>query len=182
MAEKKPEKPAYWAPKAGERGMNELHFAAYCGDAEGVQAALAEGVDVDSQDDNGYTALHWNADMGCTPGDREEIVKILLTHGAAIEARDSMGRTSLFVAASSGSAQIVRALVLAGADVNARSNSGATPLMLAASSGSLDAVTFLLAGGADANAFTPDGTTAMDMAMGAEFEDVVEVLRVRCEN
>lgn len=183
MAEKKQiKKPTYWAPKTGERGMNELHFAAYCGDAEGVLAALTQGLDVDGQDDNGYTALHWNADMGCTPGDREAIVTILLDHGAEIEARDAQGRTPLFVAASSGSAQIVRALVLAGADVNARSNSGATPLMLAASSGSLEAVTFLLAGGADANAFTPDGTTAMDMAMGAEFEDVVDVLRVRCEN
>ena len=182
MAEKKPAKPAYQVPKAGERGMNELHFAAYCGDAEGVLAALAQGLDVDGQDDNGYTALHWNADMGCAPGDRETIVTILLDHGAEVEARDAQGRTPLFVAASSGSAQIVRALVLAGANVNARSNSGATPLMLAASSGSLDAVTFRLAGGADANAFTPDGSTAMDMAMGAEFEDVVDVLRVRCEN
>ena len=182
MADEKRVKPAYWAPKAGERGMNELHFAAYCGDAEGALAALAQGLDVDSRDDNGYTPLHWNADMGCTPGDREALVTLLLDAGATIESRDAQGRTPLSVAAQSGSSTIVRMLLLAGADANARSNSGTTPLMLAANSGSVESVIFLLAGGAVANAYTTEGTTAMDMAMDAGFEDVVEALRGRCEN
>jgi ankyrin repeat protein len=173
-------KPTLVEPRAGERGMNELHFAAYCGDLEGVIAEFDNGIDVNGQDDSGYTPLHWVVDMGITPGDREEIVYLLIEHGANIESCDGAGCTPLCVASTAGNDRLVQLLVSAGAKVNFRTPRGWTPLLFAADSGNERSVSLLLDAGADANACTLKGTTAMDLALNAEFDSVVEVLRTRC--
>jgi ankyrin repeat protein len=175
-------KPTLVVPRAGERGMNELHFAAYCGDLEAVIAELDNGIDVNGQDDSGYTPLHWVVDMGITPGDREEILNLLIDHGAKIESCDGVGCTPLCVASRTGNDRLVQLLVSAGATVNFRTPTGWTPLLFAADSGNEKSVSLLLDAGADANACTLNGTTAMDLALSAEFEQVAEVLRTRCVN
>lgn len=182
MSEDPPVKAVYVQPRSGDRGMNELHVAAYRGDAEAVLGAILGGISLDSRDNEGYTPLHWNADMGSAPGDREAIVDLLIEHGASIEARDSSDRTPLALAAYSGSPRVVQRLLEAGADANSRSKGGVTPLIYAAYSGSAESATLLLAAGAEANAFLPGGNTAYDVALDSGFDHVVEVLRTRCEN
>ena len=57
-------KPTLFTPAVGARGMTTLHFAAYAGDLEAMEKALAAGLDPNARDDyRGYTALHWLADM-----------------------------------------------------------------------------------------------------------------------
>jgi ankyrin repeat protein len=89
------DRPKLFSPKPGSRGMDELQYAAYCGDLEAVQYWLAEGVDACAADDFGWTALHWNGRMACTPGERNAIIEALVAAGADVNQRDRQGKTVL---------------------------------------------------------------------------------------
>ena len=56
-----------------------------------------------------------------------EFAQMLLEHGAAIDARDSRGRTSLHKAVEVSKIQVARLLLERGADVNALDKKGRTP-------------------------------------------------------
>ncbi|MBA0599699.1 hypothetical protein Gorai_005907, partial [Gossypium raimondii] len=66
----------------------QLLFMACRGDAKGVEDLLNEGVDVNSIDLDGRTALHIAACEG-----HVEVVKLLLVRKANIDARDRWGST-----------------------------------------------------------------------------------------
>ena len=87
-----------------------------------VRRVLAEGADVNEEDENGKTALMWAAFLD----DREEVVRVLLEAGAAPNKRDQLGRTALHQATTS--VPIARLLLEAGADPSLRSNGGRTAL------------------------------------------------------
>ncbi|GBG90209.1 hypothetical protein CBR_g50388 [Chara braunii] len=55
-------------------------------------------------------------------------------------------------------------------------STGATALMVAAGKGAVDEVALLLANGADTTLVANDGSSALDMALGAEKEDVADML------
>jgi ankyrin repeat protein len=86
-------KPKLFSPRAGVRGMDDLQFAAYCGDLFRVKELLAAGADIAAADDFGFTALHWNVRMACAPGDRLAIIEALLDAGADANHRDRDGRS-----------------------------------------------------------------------------------------
>ncbi|MCJ1473406.1 hypothetical protein MMC13_002057 [Lambiella insularis] len=67
--------------------------------------------------------------------DREEIIKLLLDHNAAIEARDGSGRTALIRAAREGHTRNVELLLSKGASIEARDCDGGTALMRACDQG-----------------------------------------------
>ena len=78
------------SPNAGERGMTELHYAAYCQNLSRVRECVEAGCDVNQKDDAGYTALSWCVDMAATGGVgvAESIVDYLVEHGAKLEFSD----------------------------------------------------------------------------------------------
>jgi len=82
-------------PSPGSRGMDELQYAAYCGDSEAVRDLLAQGADPTSVDDFGYTALTWNIRMACATGDRVPIISILIAAGADPNHLDKQGNSVL---------------------------------------------------------------------------------------
>lgn len=73
--------------------MDDLQYAAYCGDLDAVTALLAQGADPFAADDFGYTALHWNARMACAGGNRAGVAKALLAAGSNPNHRDNEGNT-----------------------------------------------------------------------------------------
>ncbi|HRH30629.1 MAG TPA: ankyrin repeat domain-containing protein [Candidatus Paceibacterota bacterium] len=96
-------KPPLIHPKVGERGMNDLHYSAYASDLEGIIYSLNEGIDINSVDDTGYTALHWLCDMaasGPSPSPRLEVLEFLLKNGADPDIKTKHGETAISLALS----------------------------------------------------------------------------------
>ena len=88
-----------------------LHGAARTGDLDRLKAALAAGVDVDTRDGRGRTALMHAANENHPP-----LVEELLRAGADPDVRAPDGATPLFRAASHGYAQVIALLMEAEAD------------------------------------------------------------------
>jgi ankyrin repeat protein len=113
-------------PSAQER----LWEASIAGDTTAIVQSLADGADVDSLDTrrsrNGRRALNWAA-----LNDRAPAIRVLLAHGATLEARNHTGFTPLHHAAEAGAVNAARALLEAGADPEARNTAGNRPADIA---------------------------------------------------
>jgi rhodanese-related sulfurtransferase len=96
------------------------------------------------------------------------IVRLLITAGAEVNARNADGNNALWMACVGGHRDIIDMLVGAGIEIDNRNDNGATALMYAASSGKAAIVERLLAKGADVTAETPDGFSALDLAGSIE--------------
>ena len=141
-------------------------------EARVVRALLAEGVDVNTPQADGATALHWAAHW-----DDGEIVDLLVHAGAHVNAANDHGVTALSLASLNGSATMVDRLLAAGADPNASRATGETPLMTAAHTGNVDVVQALLSRGADVNATEPrEGQTALMWAASQKHPAAVRAL------
>ena len=106
-------------------GSTPLHQAAMIGSQHSdiVEMLLIHGADVNAPDRNGLTPLHYASLV-----DNVKAVKILLTHAANANARDTkVGDTPLILAAGKGYKDVVGLLLENGADVNLADNKG-TPL------------------------------------------------------
>lgn len=96
-----------------------LREAAARGDLEEVKRLLVSGVDPNSTNEDGLTALHQ-----CCVDNAVDMVSLLLRHGAAIDARDCELWTPLHAAAISGHLNIVSQLIQMGADLLALNMDG----------------------------------------------------------
>ena len=106
--------------------------AASEGNVKAVKQHLADGVDVNAKDEDGWTSLHY-ATTGLTR--RVEIVELLIDAGADVNAKDVSSWTPLHGAAQSlGHKEIAELLITAGAAVNTKSENGGTPLDITISS------------------------------------------------
>ena len=122
-----------------------LHQSAKKGKYNQVEKLIDAGVDVNSPDENGDTALISASQNGYT-----EIVKLLVEAEADVNAQDNVGNTALIKASQNGFTEIVKLLIEA--DVNAQDNVGDTALILA--SRWEDLPILLIEAGADVNAMT----------------------------
>ena len=138
----------------------EVADAARKGDTAQIERLLKSGGDVNAQQADGATALHWAAYHGDA-----KLAERLLKAGAKPGLANNNGATPLWLAATPGDAAVIQALLKGGADANEQLPLGRRPLMLAARSGQVDAVRALLVRGADVNASeTERGTTALMQA------------------
>jgi ankyrin repeat protein len=141
--------------RADERSLVD---AAKAQDQQRVIELLKRGMDVNAQESDGTSALHWAAyhnDLA--------IVERLIRAGAHVDQADDQGVTPLIVASMGGNGSVVQLLLAAKAKPDARAlPTQVTALMYAARSGSEDAVKALLLAGADANTReTAHGQTAL---------------------
>lgn len=80
------------------------------GNVGSARQTLLQGLNVNSKDSfRARTALHWSALSG-----HNEMVELLLQHGALINEKDNDGNTALNLAASRGRDAVVQKLLLFG--------------------------------------------------------------------
>lgn len=89
-------------------------------------SALLKGGDSPNAESEGYSALDW-----AVYENKVGAARLLLDHGADINARGSSGVTPLMTAASRGHVESVRLLLDRGADRQMKNSSGQTALALA---------------------------------------------------
>lgn len=119
--------------------------AAEDGDVEALKSALAAGADVNTVDDDGYTALYHAADQG-----HEEVVAALLEVPGIDVNRSECGFFPLHTAAFGGHVEVVKKLLSApGIDVNIKNELYDTPLDNASEAGHEEIVELLIAAGAE---------------------------------
>ena len=135
--------------KSSDLGVNDkkvklnkvLYWAAFDGSYEKVKNLIEQGAKVNFSDihADGKTPLHVAVGLGNEahldlnkPTDKSlvekrlKVVKLLISKGANVKARDFEGKTPLHMAKTKETAEL---LIKRGADVNAQSNIGHTPLM-----------------------------------------------------
>ena len=172
------------------------------GDTKGATVLLDKGLDPNTADLQGNTALMIASRQGYQPlvallverkanvglrsahGDTAlmfaalkghlEIVKLLIDHGGAV---NQDGWAPLHYAAFENRAEVVKYLILKGAQKDALAPNGYTALMLAARGGHIAAATALLYEDADLGIKGPAGETALGIAIGRKDEEMVKLLK-----
>ncbi|KAK3259654.1 hypothetical protein CYMTET_31360 [Cymbomonas tetramitiformis] len=110
------------APTAAEDIQDLLDCSRY-GEVEEVQELLGRGVDANSVDGNGRSALFF----ACANG-HVEVTRALLAKGADPNQANAEGNTSLHWACLNGHAEVVRALIEAGGNVSSVNSAQLTPV------------------------------------------------------
>ena len=154
---------------------NESNFieSAKKGDIKAVKLFLAEGMDINSHNERGQTAL-----MRAAEYQRTEVVTLLLENGADVNiTTQKQYRTALMEASSSGNVAIIKQLVERGADINAKSHTNSTALHFASMWGHVEAVKLLIELGAKPDAQGELGRTPMVLAEQNGHTDVIQVLK-----
>jgi ankyrin repeat protein/O-glycosyl hydrolase len=102
-----------------------------------VRDLIEEGANIDAQDINGRTPLHWACWQGYAHYSggghtmESDVVNVLINKGADLNTKDKIGRTPLHYAAKMGYTRIVYQLIQAGADHSVEDSEGNTALELA---------------------------------------------------
>ena len=122
-------------PELDREGRSPLHYAAMANRVTETEERLAAGDDPNLGDRLGFTPLHLAAQEGSL-----EAARVLLDHGATIDAVNAFGNTPLFVAVfnSRGRGDVIALLRGRGADPFLANDSGQTPVKLARSIANYD--------------------------------------------
>jgi ankyrin repeat protein len=151
----------------------QLLTAAREGNLQTLQSLLSEGVDVNSTNSDGITALMIASELGHT-----EIVRTLVALPTLnVNAVALSNTNALYEAAFGGHTEIVQMLLAAGIQVNVQSAGGSTPLIEACCGGHLDIVRQLLeVPGINIHFKTCLGHDALKYARGRNYTEIVQVL------
>lgn len=165
-----------------------LHLAALHRHKDIVELLLNSGANVNAiGGDNGTTPLHSALEpyMYRTINQQNDptevrkvtkIVKLLIEHGANVNAHMWGKVLPIHFAAMSGERTLIKLLIDNGSEIDPKGVDDVTPLYLAARTGSTDAVKLLLDSGADTNAKSASGYTPLMAASIDGDYDVVKLL------
>ena len=149
---------------------SDLMRAVRASDAALATSLLRAGANVAESDRHGWLPLH-NAETA-------ELVELLVSHGAPLEARGTDQWTALHLACVSGCVEATAALIEVGADVNSVARGGNTPLHLAVVPGIAEAVELLLRAGANPKAVDKNGLTPAAAARAAGHIELAELIEM----
>ena len=179
--------------------VNELNKSFFRVAADGevveVKLLLSKGINVNTQDDSGDTALHHAA-----WGGRKEVVEVLLINGADMSLKNNDCQTALDAAMEEDQKEIAELLVAKGAKVtihvaafigdidkvncfikagivfDIKDKTGHTPLYWAVSTGQEKVAELLISKGADVNTVDESGSTPLHSAVSGGNRAVAELL------
>ena len=146
--------------------------AAKSGDLESIQRLLAKGINLNTTNDEGDTALNLASSYS-----KLNVVKYLVEHGADIHKIDKRGDSVFHNAALADCTKIATYLVEQGAEINKPNNEGETALHLAALYGHFHIVKHLVEQcGVDTNKTNNDGETACDSVIESGDDEIATYL------
>jgi ankyrin repeat protein len=178
--------------KAANRyGVTPIQLACINGSAASIGRLLEAGESANATGPYAETAL-----MLCARTGNPETARVLLAHGATVDAVESWrGQTALMWATAEHHPDMMKVLIAAGADVDARSalqhwerqrtleprdkwlpEGGLTPLLFAARAGCGECETVLIDAKADINVVDPDQQSALVIALINGHYDAAAVL------
>lgn len=169
-----------------EDGSFLLHYAVCMGTTDIVRNMIQKGADVNVQLPNGISVLHRSI-MDCRD---EEMLQLLLKHGADVSVKDLRGNTPLLRSCTrwqNSSREgwrltifnIYKLLLESGASCNEPNEHGITPFLAVLNSGNMDMEIFKLSldHGADVRAIDSSGRTGLHWAAMNHFgADMIEIL------
>lgn len=142
------------------------------GDSQTVKALLSLGANTKEADHGIWTAVH----MSCHVMN-VDCIRLLLSHGADVNARTRKGRTILCLATEKADRPDVLALLLdQGADIENKTNTGWRPLHSAALFDRPKNISFLVGAGVQINSTTWSGESAISIAIGNNNHEILKTL------
>jgi ankyrin repeat protein len=148
--------------------LSPLHLAVVANAQQNIKQLLARGIDVNTKDGLGFSALHYAT---------ARAAKILIAHGADVnqpikkkiqlkEPSESLFHsienvTPLYIASNFGELDKVKLLIAHGADVNICSSTGMSPLIIALLKGHAEVVDYLLKNNAQVDSLLRKPTIPM---------------------
>ena len=121
-------------------GWTPLHLAAFFGHKDAAAALLDAGASVTERSTNAMANMPLHA---ATAGRNFELVKMLVEHGAPVNAQQHGGWTPLHAAAQSGDVAMTTLFLEHGADLNVRADNQQLPMDLALTKGNQEIVSLL---------------------------------------
>jgi ankyrin repeat protein len=107
-------------------GWTALHLAAHFGQVEAARTLIERGADAGARSRNGLTNMPLHAALA---GRHNDMTRLLLAHGAEVNARQHGGFTPLHAAAQDGDRANVALLLEHGADPGAVTDEGKTRML-----------------------------------------------------
>ena len=144
--------------------------ACWNGDNAAVEAAIAQGADV-----NCLIGV-WTPLMCAALCGHVATIRLLVSKGADVNKTNVYGNTAFRFAAQKGRSNAVKTLAQLGADVNKRNTFGGSPIYTAAANGQPETVAMLVQLGADASTPRPSGDTPISIAAAENHPHCVRVL------
>ncbi len=141
---------------------------------EQVQAAIHDGADVNGSYSNDWdynTMLGW-----AVTGNRDDVVRLLVDHGAKTETRENSDYQPLIQATHDRRLAAAQALIDMGADIEVKNSASQTPLIFAAHENQVETLELLIDNGANLDARDKLGNTALHYAATKGFGEVVRML------
>ena len=140
-----------------------LHYAAVKSDIPLIRLFIKHGVNINARDSENRTPLHWAVIMN----DHPDVIDVLISEGAIVDARDVYQLTPLLTAMGYGSKRSARKLIARGASIDAVGKNGNSTLHLALMSLSrnLSIVKFLISRGANVDIANVSGVTPLHYAL-----------------
>ena len=136
-----------------------FRWAARRGLSDELMDALNSGVDINSKDVNGRTAL-----MDTSENGHHAIARLLIKRGAKVRLTDKFSDNALLLATRNQHKKLITVLSTAGSNINSRDLNGNTPLIVATEKGHKAIVSVLLKRGANVHLKNKRGHTALAIA------------------
>lgn len=160
---------------AGPNGETALMMAARLGDAAALQALLDSGANVNAKD----TAAETTALMVAVRENHPEIVKLLIAHGAEVNAATRVGEKPPMRAPNAGGGSHGAGINRGGVPERGQQDptpGGLTALLYAARDGRLEIAKMLVAAGANVNQAEANQITPLQMAIENDHVEVAKFL------